>query len=55
MVSLNTGTPDDFRSITGITKLNNFQLNSAESITCVGARIALTVDKWKTGKACCTL
>ena len=36
VVSLNaiTETPDDSRSITGITMLNNFQFNSTESITC---------------------
>ena len=30
----NTETPDDSRSITGITKLNNFEFSSVESITC---------------------
>ena len=33
-LNANTDTPDDSRSITGITKLNNFELSSAESITC---------------------
>ena len=33
-LNANTETPDDSRSITGITKLNNFEFSSAESITC---------------------
>ena len=33
-LNANTDTPDDSRSITGITKLNNFEFSSAESITC---------------------
>ena len=33
-LNANTETPDDSRSITGITKQNNFEFSSAESDTC---------------------
>ena len=57
VVSLNaiTETPDDSRSITGITKLNNFQFSSAESITCwraysIGPGKRITPEKQSSGQ-----
>ena len=63
VVSLNaiTETPDESRSITGITKLNNFQFSSAKSITCwraysIGRGKTIKPEKPSSGKyAHCTL
>jgi len=46
-LNANTETPDDSRSITGITKLNNFEFSSAESITCWRA---YCIDRGQVGK-----
>jgi len=46
-LNANTETPDDSRSITGITKLNNFEFSSAESVT---SWRAYCIDRGQVGK-----
>ena len=46
-LNANTETPDDAGSVTGITKLNNFEFSSAESITCWRA---YCIDRGQVGK-----